>query len=255
VLASLEQQRFKDFEVIVADDGSSKESSEGLNMLIKGSRLDFKYVRQDDRGFRKSKILNMAVMASDAEYLMFIDPDCVLHPRCIEEHARYRQNKTVIAGRRVDLSPGLSARLTPELIRNGWLWGKGRIPLLMEGLRDRTKHAENSVYIRNNLIRSMLNRKDKGILGSHFSLHRKDLMDVNGFDERFSRYGGEDTDLEYRLRRNGVRIKTVKFIAIQYHIYHPISKPDPAIMEVLQSNTHKRIAFTPYGIVRDDRPR
>lgn len=180
-------------------------------------------------------------MEGDAEYLMFIDPDCILHPHCMEEHFRYREKKVVIAGRRVDLSPGLSARLTPELIRNGWLWGKYPIPLLLDGLRNRTKHAENSLYVKNRLIRSILNRKEKGILGSHFSLHRKDFLDVNGFDERFIHYGGEDTDLNYRLQRNDVKIKTLKHIAIQYHIYHPISSPDNTIMEILQSNNQKRI--------------
>ena len=251
VLASLEQQLFKDFEVIIADDGSSKESTERLNTLIDRSDLEFKYVHQEDKGFRRSKILNKAVMECDAEYLMFIDPDCILHPRCMEEHFRYREKKVVIAGRRVDLSPGLSTRLTPELILNGWLWDN-RIPLLLDGLRNRTKHAENSVYISNRLIRSILNRKEKGILGSHFSLHRKDFIDVNGFDERFTHYGGEDTDLDYRLRRNGVKIKTLKHIAIQYHIYHPISSPDHTIFEVLQSNNQKGISFTPYGIVKNN---
>jgi GT2 family glycosyltransferase len=213
--------------------------------------LEFKYVHQEDKGFRRSKILNKAVMESDAEYLMFIDPDCILHPRCMEEHFQHRENKVLIAGRRVDLSPGLSTRLTPELIRNGWLWDN-RIPLLLDGLRNWTEHAENSVYIRNRLIRSMLNRKEKGILGSHFSLHRKDFIDVNGFDERFTHYGGEDTDLDNRLRRNGVKIKTLKHIAIQYHIYHPLSSPDHTIMEVLQSINQQKISFTPYGIVKNN---
>ena len=251
VLASLEQQRFKDFEVVIADDGSSKESTERLNTLIDRSDLEFKYVHQEDKGFRRSKILNKAVMECDAEYLMFIDPDCILHPRCMEEHFRYREKKVVIAGRRVDLSPGLSTRLTLEYILDGWLWDN-RMPLLLDGLRNRTKHAENSVYIRNRLIRSMLNRKEKGILGSHFSLHRKDFIDVNGFDERFTHYGGEDTDLDYRLQRNGVKIKTLKHIAIQYHIYHPTSSPDHTILEVLQSNNQKAISFTPYGIVKNN---
>ena len=250
VLASLEKQKFKDFEVIIADDGSSKESVQHLTRLTGRSELEFKHVYQEDRGFRKCKILNKAVMESDAAYLMFTDADCILHPRCMEEHDRHREEKTVIAGRRVDLSPGLSAKLTPELIRDGWLWGKYWVPLLLDGLRKRTKHAENSAYIRNRWIRSLLNRKEKGILGSHFSLHRKDFMDVNGFDERFTHYGGEDTDLDFRLRRNGVQVKTLKHIAVQYHIYHPISSPDHTILEVLESNNRDGITFTPFGIVK-----
>jgi len=252
VLASLQQQRFKDFEVIIADDGSSKESTERLNTLIDRSELKFKYVHQEDKGFRRSKILNNAVMESDAEYLMFIDPDCILHPRCMEEHFKHRENKVVIAGRRVDLSPVLSTRLSPELILDGWLWGKYRMPLLLDGLRKPDKTRREFGIYKTRLIRSLLNRKEKGILGSHFSLHRKDFIDVNGFDERFTHYGGEDTDLDYRLRRNGVKMKTLKHIAIQYHIYHPISSPDHTIMEVLQSNNQKGISFTPYGIVKKD---
>jgi len=248
VLASLEQQRFQNFQVVIADDGSSKESIKRLNTLIDRSKLEFKYVYQEDEGHRKAKILNKAVMESDAEYIMFIDCDCILHPGCIEEHYRHREEKMVIAGRRVDLSPEISARLTPELIYNGWLWGKFRKTILLDGLRNRTKHAENAIYIRNRLVRSRLNRKDKGILGSHFSLHRSDFIDVNGFDERITLYGGDDTDLDYRLRRNDIKIKTLKHIAIQYHIYHPISTTDHTNMEIIQSNNEKGISFTPYGI-------
>jgi len=252
LLASLEQQSFKDFEVVIADDGSSKESVERLNSLIDRSKLKFKYIRQEDKGHRKSRILNKAILESEAEYLMIIDPDCILHPRCMEEHFRYREKKVVIAGRRVDLSPELSTRISPELIHNGWVWGKFVKTILLDGLRNRTKHAENAIYIRNRLVRSRLNRKEKGILGSHFSLYRKDIMDVNGFDERFTSYAGEDTDLDNRLRRNGVKIKSLKHIAIQYHIYHPISTANQSIMEVVESNNSEGITFTPYGIAKNE---
>ena len=252
VLASLEKQSFKDFQVVIADDGSKKESVEQLNTLINRSSLDFKYVWQEDKGFRRAKILNKAVVESDAEYILFIDCDTIVHPACIEEHFRHREKKMVIAGRRVDLSPELSTMISPELIRNGWVWGKFRKTILLDGLRKNTKHAENAIYIRNRLVRSRLNRKDKGILGSHFSLHRKDFIDVNGFDERFSHYGGEDTDLDNRIRRNGFKIKTLKHNAIQYHLYHPISTPDQTIMDIIQSNIQKGITFTPYGIVKND---
>ena len=83
-------------------------------------------------------------------------------------------------------------------------------------------------------------------------MFRKDFVDVNGFDERITLYGGDDTDLDYRLRRNGVKVKTLKHIAVQYHLYHNISSTDQTNMDIIDSNNQKGIIFTPHGIVKKE---
>jgi hypothetical protein len=60
------------------------------------------------------------------------------------------------------------------------------------------------------------------MLGCNFSLYKKDLLRINGFDELYNGPGfGEDSDVEYRLSLIGVKGKSLRNIAIQFHIYHP----------------------------------
>ena len=249
VLASLEVQKFREFEVIIADDGSPEAIRKELREIISKSSLDIHHVRHEDIGWRKNIILNKAVMASQGDYLVFIDGDCILHPYCLQEHHNHKEPGWVIAGRRIYLSERISAHLNPDMIRRGDLWGKDQLRILAEGLIKRSSHTENAIYIKSPAIRRLINKKDKGILGSHFSLYREDFLSVNGFDERYLAPGaGEDSDLEIRLRKNGLKIKTLKHIAIQYHVYHKKLPQDKKNLEILNRNREQGITYTPYGI-------
>ena len=86
VLASLESQSHDDFEVIIADDGSSSENVSKLKQLVNSSSLAIHHIWQEDKGFRKTKILNRAVSKTNSDYLIFIDTDCLLHKEFIKEH-------------------------------------------------------------------------------------------------------------------------------------------------------------------------
>jgi glycosyltransferase involved in cell wall biosynthesis len=253
VLASLEVQRFKDFEVIIADDGSSEAVIRELKEIISTSPLDMIHVHHEDKGWRKNIILNKAITASHGNYLVFIDGDCLLHPFCLLEHNNHKTSGKVIAGRRVYLSEKISTLLDPEKVRRGDLWGKYQFRLLTEGLVNRTRHAENAIYIKSPAIRRIINRKDKHVLGSHFSLFKEDILAVNGFDERYLAPGaGEDTDLEVRLRETGMKITSLKHIAIQYHLYHKKLIRDQRNRELLEQTRKSGISFTPYGINKTD---
>lgn len=251
ILPSLELQTCPSFEVILADDGSSEEMVGEIQEMIRNSSLNIRHIWHEDRGWRKNIILNKAVVESRSDYLVFIDGDCILHPRCLEEHFHHKKKKWIIAGRRVNLSPGFSAGLTPERIRNGILWGWSLPALVWKNRKHENAHLENAFYFRNSFLRSRINKKDKGVLGSHFSLFREDLLAVNGFDERFlSPAVGEDTDLELRLRRNGMKVRTLKHIAIQYHLYHKKLPREKRNLGILEENNRKGITHTPYGIVK-----
>ncbi len=56
--------------------------------------------------------------------------------------------------------------------------------------------------------------------GCNFSVDRESLLKVNGFDEDYEGYAREDTDLEVRLQNLGLKIKSLKGLAIQYHVWH-----------------------------------
>lgn len=107
ILASLEAQTFSDFEVVISDDGSSDKVCRELEDIIRKSDFPIKHVWHEDKGWRKNMILNKSITASRGDYLVFIDGDCILHPRCLEEHFNARRKNRIIAGRRVNLSPSL----------------------------------------------------------------------------------------------------------------------------------------------------
>lgn len=251
ILEALLKQSMKDFEVIIADDGSKQEVVEAIQQYMAKSPLAIKHLWQEDKGFRKVIILNEALRQSQTDYLVFIDGDCVPHHHFMKEHYENREAKVMLAGRRVDLSPKMSNKITLENIKSGYLIKKIYWDLLIDGNFGKTEHLMKAFYIRKGWLRSFLNRKDTGLLGCNFSIYKQDLVEINGFDERYLDPAvGEDTDIEYRLRWNGVKLKTVKNMAIQYHLYHKKLERLSANLAIFEEVKKSKTIFTPHGLVK-----
>jgi glycosyltransferase involved in cell wall biosynthesis len=253
VLAGFERQTERDFEIIISDDGSGRPFVEAVEALAAAGPLNIRHVWHPDEGFRKNRILNRSIQAATAPYLIFVDGDCIPHPEFVAEHLRHAEKGVCLAGRRVDLSPGITAGLTPERVSAGVLQSPGML-LRMFGdyFRMRLFHVMNGVYVRNLLLRRFFNRKDRGLLGANFSLFKEDILAVNGFDERYNAPTfGEDSDIELRLRLHGIRFRSLLSIAVQYHCHHPLlPRPESSYRQYLQAMEEQR-AYTPYGIVRE----
>jgi glycosyltransferase involved in cell wall biosynthesis len=220
VLAGFSRQTFSEFELIVADDGSGPEVGEFVERFRAQSHFELKYVYQPDEGFRKSRILNAAIRQAASEYLAFVDGDCVPHSRYLESHWRHREPRTVLMGRRVNLSERMTNELTPEAVRAGAL-EKMSLRLLADSALGRGSHWDEGVYLRSAFLRGLFSRKQPYLLGSTHSLEKSLMEEINGFNEDFVGYGGEDIEFEYRLRVAGARFKWVRHQAIQYHLRHP----------------------------------
>lgn len=256
VLASVERQTFSGFEVIIADDGSPPEIVEKLGEHCRYLPFPVTHVWQDDVGYRRSRVLNEAARVARADYLIIVDGDCLLHPRFIEEHHCHRDERHCLTGRRTNLSPAHSATLTAAKIRAGAMGGLLRRALL-DSLAGRASRAEDGIYLRSDLLRRLRNRRPAGLLGGNMSLHRSNLLKVNGFDERYVSYGFEETDLELRLGIMGITPKSLKNIAIQYHLYHPsrsVATEMAANRALLESTRRNGSHYTQYGMIRDGRP-
>ena len=79
VLAGFERQTFRDFEIIIADDGSAPEVVKEIELLSKKISFPLLHSWHEDKGFRKNKILNRAITSANSDYLIFVDGDCVPH--------------------------------------------------------------------------------------------------------------------------------------------------------------------------------
>ena len=200
------------------------------------------------KDLEKIKYLNQAILTSESDYLIFIDSDCVPHSKFVEEHLNERENSTVLTGRRVNLSQNISNQLTELSIKNGSLENQ-YLKIIDDGLFGKSYDVEKGFYLENKFLRKTLNKKYRGLLGCNFSLHKKDLLDINGFDERYEAPSiGEDSDVEFRLSLNGVKVKSLNNIAVQYHLYHKIQERLQKNLDLFEEVKKNKLAFTPFGL-------
>ncbi|MCD6578724.1 glycosyltransferase [bacterium] len=244
ILAAFNNQSLNDFELIFADDGSSDNSQQIIEEFPFRDDIRYQFVTQEDKGFRKCKILNRAIEASNSEYLIFSDGDCIPHFRFVEDHYRNKGNKTVLCGRRVLLDDNFSKQI--KTTKNLSLLNVKNIFLSHSNMKYEGLRLGNI----GNLFNIFHNKPSA--LGSNFSVHKQDVLDVNGFDERYEGPGaGEDNDLQLRLENNGEKFKWLRNRAIQYHLYHIKQIVPEKNVELYKDNKQKQRTFTPYGIKKE----
>ena len=77
-------------------------------------------------------------------------------------------------------------------------------------------------------------------------------MILNGFDERYlAPTVGEDTELEWRAGMAGIKIKSVRNLAIQYHLYHRKLSRENDNWVIFEDTKSKGYFRTPYGIIKE----
>jgi glycosyltransferase involved in cell wall biosynthesis len=231
VLAACARQSIRNFEVLVADDGSGPAVRQVIEESRRSSGIPLTHIFHDDRGWRKNTILNSAIRASQSDYLVFIDGDCIPSRQFLEDHWREREEHTVLLGRRVETSKRWSVALTVGAITSGDFerldWG-----VCLDGLRGEALRIEDGIRIPSALLRKILLRNVRGMLGSNFSVAKPDLLAINGFDELYDGPGcGEDSDIQYRLSLTGVKAKSIRNLAIQFHVHHPLTHVSDACWE------------------------
>jgi len=211
-LAALAVQSFGDFEVVLADDGSHQDYAPILATWASRIRHGIQHVTHEKRGFRKARILNRAVLVSRFDPLIVMDMDCLPHRDFVRNHLTYAKPGTAITGRRTHVSrevmPG------PEkIIENGMGFGLGSlIGLRLRGKARIIEHGFVSpVFYESHNLR---------LHGSNFSVCRRNLVAVNGWNEEFEGWGDEDSDLGVRLQHSGVRIRNLRNRVIQFHVMH-----------------------------------
>jgi cellulose synthase/poly-beta-1,6-N-acetylglucosamine synthase-like glycosyltransferase len=228
VFAALERSPFRDFEVIVCDDGSGPEARQISEAFASRSGIQTKHVWQEHRGFRKCRILNEGLRQSTGELLVFLDGDCVPHRDYVGDHVSQLEPGVFCAGRRVELGEKISAALTPEMVSRGFFDFPGPRMLWSFATGD-SEHFQRTLRFPWPGVRRCLGmERIDDLKGCNYSVSRKDLEAINGFDEEYEGYGREDTDVELRLRNLGLRIRSMKGLALQFHVWHPRRAFTPA---------------------------
>lgn len=200
-------------EIVIADDGSGDETRAAIETLKKESPRPIKHVWQEDRGFRKSEILNEAIAVTNADYIIQIDGDCILEKHFVEDHMAVAKQKCYVCGCRVKLNEGESKAFAERQkggqsefsvgIKNPYFLNSLRIPPLR-------------------FIMQWLHRiRSKGqIRGCNIAFWRSDLIEVNGYNEDFQGYGAEDFEVLFRMKAAGCEMTSLRFGGICYHLHH-----------------------------------
>lgn len=222
IVEALKQQTYKNFEVVVAEDGQN----EAMDKYIKSIQgLRVKHATQEDLGIRKTRSLNNGIIASEGEYLIFIDGDCVPYSTFIQNHVALAEAGVVLSGRRVNLGPRYSAMLRSGKISSLRLERTFALRFPLIALDCKENHSEDGFcFSPTGLVYRMFlskRRASTGLLGCNYSCFKKDMMAINGYDEGYGETAvGDDTDLEWRFRTYGCEVRSVKNVANVFHLYH-----------------------------------
>ena len=255
VLLGLSAQDRLDFEVIVADDGSRDDTAERIERLRPGLPFALRHLWQEDDGFRKCVALNAAIVASRADYLVFTDGDCLPRRDFVATHLRLREEGRFLSGGYHKLPMAMSLAIGPDDIASGrcfdprWLHAHG-MPASLRDLKLRAGPFGGGLLDAISTARASWN-------GHSASAWKRDVLAVNGFDERMA-YGGEDREFGERLVHAGVRGKRIRFRAVTLHLDHPrgyVSAEGIEFNRRLRAETRReRRAWTGYGIVKAPAP-
>jgi glycosyltransferase involved in cell wall biosynthesis len=213
ILMSLQRQQYKNFEVVIAEDDNSSETKKFLKEISAKFFLKILHVFQkSDDGFRKNEMLNKAISVAHGEFIIIIDGDCILHHAFFKEYAKEAEDRTILFGRRALLSEAI----TKKLLASKKLNQLNMLNLILSG----SSRVEDVFYFPF-IPKFFRKKRDRGVQGSNMGFFKKDIIAINGFDEDYQKAtAGEDDDIEWRFRAGGYKFKSMKFKALQYHLYH-----------------------------------
>ena len=252
VLWGYQNQSFKDFEIVIADDGSGPKTKACIDKLRSDVFYPIVHVWQEDEGFQKSKILNKAIMACSAPYIVMSDGDCIPRNDFLSVHNKYKTKGYFLSGGYFMLPMNISEHITKEDILNGncfdikWLKKHG----LASSFKNNklTSHGLKAGFL------NSITPTKASWNGHNASGWKKDILAVNGFDERMQ-YGGQDRELGERLVNRGIKSKQIRYSAICIHLDHKrgYKTPDSIAKNraIREKTREKQLSWTDYGIQQE----
>jgi len=207
----------KNFEIIIADDGSTANTRSSIERLAAGAPVPVKHVWQPDAGFRAAMARNRGTLAASGEYIIFLDGDCIPQRDFIARHRALSQPGYLVSGSRILLDEHLTQRVLEQHIDLG---ATSLATRLGWRLRGRMNKVLQLALRWPDLGRSSRKFSWRRIKSCNLGVWRSDLERVNGFDESFTGWGHEDSDLVVRLFHAGVLRKDGAFATEVFHLWH-----------------------------------
>ncbi len=217
VLWGFANQTYRDFEIVVGEDGQTDETREVIDVFRNKSNLSIQYVTQEHEGFGKTRILNRAIDSAHGDYLIFTDGDCVPHATFVETHLQSATHGRFLSGGCFRLDRDVTDQILDQKLELDqftnmrWLKNHG--------------HRVSSKWlwvVRHPAIARFLDvatTTRPTFNGHNSSAWKDDIVYANGFNLEM-RYGGLDRELGERLENAGVLGMQIRHRAICYHLEH-----------------------------------
>ena len=209
VIESIMLQTIFPDQVIIADDGSNKETKDLITEIIKDSNLNIIHSWQEDKGFRAARSRNKAILRSSGDYIVLIDGDMLLHRQFIQDHIAAAELGFFVQGSRALLSKKQTKKVFDNRIVN--------FSFLSKGIKNRKNSIHSKLL---SLIFSNKKNHLRSIRSCNMAFYRKDCININGFNNEFEGWGREDSEFVVRLINSGIRRKNIRFNVIQFHLWH-----------------------------------
>jgi glycosyltransferase involved in cell wall biosynthesis len=247
-------QSARDFEIVIADDGSGDDTRAVIDRMRVETGLAIKHVWHEDEGYRHQTILNKALQACDGDYIISTDGDCIPRNDLVEAHLSAARPGCFLSGGYCKLPEELSRAIAkddiasgrcfdPEWLRRGGLAGRAQLRKLRAA----------GIWVR---LGNVLTTTGPTWNNCNSSGWKRDLFAVNGYDERMQ-YGGADRELGERLVRWGIRPLQTRYSAIVVHLHHgrPYATGESVARNraIRRANAHAHVTWTEFGIIKGPR--
>jgi glycosyltransferase involved in cell wall biosynthesis len=253
-LASVVRQGLMPGSVCIADDGSGPETAARVaGFRAANPGLAVRHVWHEDAGDRKAAILNRAIATSEAEFIVFIDGDVMIHRGFVARHVALARPDRYSSGSLIRLDAAATAAVTEADVLSGRVFEIGWLRAHRALDRVGTWLKAMPLPMPAQAALDVLSPVQRAWGGANASAFRAALLEVNGFDETM-RWGGGDKDLGVRLANAGVRGRHLRFTAPLVHLDHARGYADPeqkrANRARLRARQHAGVTWVPDGIVK-----
>lgn len=195
-------------EIVVADDGSGAGTKGVIDAWRARAKFPVRHAWQEKKGYRRSRILNLAIAQSTGDYIVFMDGDCLPGARFVEDHLKAAEQGCFVQGRRAYVRESEVEDVLEGRRSLAGAFFRGKMHGVAKGIR-----LPVPVVMRDQDLHKTI--------GCNLAVWRDDLVAINGYDEAYEGWGAEDSDLVARLYHLGRQRKRLYGRAVMYHLDHP----------------------------------
>jgi len=252
VLIGYSCQTYRDFEIIIADDGSRPSTKELIDRYAADYPVPIRHLWHEDLGYRRQEILNVAIVEASHDYILMTDGDCIPRKDFVAVHAKYAERGKFLSGGYCKMTMKTSKAISKADILEQrcfdvhWLRSVDKL-----GFSQTLKLSSDKVL---GTVLDLVTTTTPSFNNCNSSAFRDDLIAINGYDERM-KYGGPDREIGERLENFGVKGKQIRHKAICLHLDHSRGYKTPeslaANLAIRKNVRQNKVVWTPFGIKKE----